>query len=410
MIFENIAEAFNYYNERSDQEIEERKNQILLELDKADDNTLELLNIEIDGIKQALTNHDEKKVEKENSDKAKDELRSKLAFNPITKEQNTKGDDNMTDIFSTPEYRNAFYKLNIGKPLEAEERDILDKAKAELRATGFNTSTDNALVIPTETLNEVIAKASTQGGLLGEARAFNIPAYLRIPIGTPLSQAEWHTEGAEVEAEKSVPTEVEFKANELLKLFAMSYKAKTMSIPQFENYMKNELVTSVMGAIEKTLVSGSGKGQGKGLESAAIPKVEYKELAYTDFTNAVAKLKRGYAKGAKFAMNNATLFSQVYSIVDGNKRPIFISDPKNESIGRILGFEVVIDDNIADGDIYLGNFSQYLGYNLPNGIMLESSDISGFNKGLTYYRALALADTQVILPEAFVKLAKGGEI
>jgi HK97 family phage major capsid protein len=37
---------------------------------------------------------------------------------------------------------------------------------------------------------------------------------------------------------------------------------------------------------------------------------------------AVAKLKRGYANGAKWAMNNATLYNRFYGLVDENKRPI----------------------------------------------------------------------------------------
>ena len=91
---------------------------------------------------------------------------------------------------------------------------------------------------------------------------------------------------------------------------------------------------------------------------------------------------------------------------DNNKRPIFIADPKNESVGKILGFDVVIDDNIDDNVAYLGNYSKYLGYNMPLGITLESSRESSFAKGLIDYRAMAIADCKPILTEAFVKLCK----
>src|SRR5699024_11097338 len=102
---------------------------------------------------------------------------------------------------------------------------------------------------------------------------------------------------------------------------------------------------------------------------------------YTNFTSALALLKRGYGAGAKFAMNNATLYNTVYSLVDGNKRPIFIADPKNESVGRILGKEVVIDDNLDDDTIILGDFN-YMGFNMPQGLMLEVSRESSFRSGL----------------------------
>ena len=117
-------------------------------------------------------------------------------------------------------------------------------------------------------------------------------------------------------------------------------------------------------------------------------------------------LPRGYAAGAKFAMNNATLYRVFYGMVDSSKRPIFLADPKAENIGKILGYEVIVDDNIADNDVYFGNFSKYLAYNLPEGIVIDVSRESGFRKGVIDYRALAIADTKPIVSEAFVKMTK----
>ena len=121
----------------------------------------------------------------------------------------------------------------------------------------------------------------------------------------------------------------------------------------------------------------------------------------------LAKLKRGYSAGAKWAMNNATLYNSIYGIVDTTGRPIFIADPKNENIGYILGKPVIIDDNIADDTIFLGNFN-YLGYNIPEGIVVETSRESSFKYGVIDYRALAIADTKPLVSEAFIKLSKQG--
>ena len=103
-------------------------------------------------------------------------------------------------------------------------------------------------------------------------------------------------------------------------------------------------------------------------------------------------------------MSNATLYNQFYGLVDSNKRPIFIADPKAEEIGKILGFPVVVDDYIADGTVIFGNF-KYMGYNLPEGIAIESSTQSSFKSGLIDYRAMAIADCKPIVGEAFVKLS-----
>ena len=82
---------------------------------------------------------------------------------------------------------------------------------------------------------------------------------------------------------------------------------------------------------------------------------------------------------------------------------------RGEGIGHVLGFPVVIDDNIEDNTAYLGNF-KYYGYNLADGITIESSRESSFSKGLVDFRAMAVADCKPIVEEAFVKLylASGG--
>ncbi|MBT2813118.1 phage major capsid protein, partial [Staphylococcus coagulans] len=84
-------------------------------------------------------------------------------------------------------------------------------------------------------------------------------------------------------------------------------------------------------------------------------------------------------------------YNTVYGVEDGNKRPIFVQDAQRDNVGYIFGKPVIIDDNIEDGTIILGDFN-YVGYNLPQGIMLESSRESSFRSGLIDYRAMAVAD------------------
>lgn len=201
-----------------------------------------------------------------------------------------------------------------------------------------------------------------------------------------------------MESEALDPTAVTFGAFEILKVFSISAAARRMTVPAFESYIVTELGECVAETIGYSLVNGTGEAQGTGV----LPGIVWTDdenvftfplegaPAYTDFTNLMAKLKRGYAAGAKFAMSNATLYSLVYSIVDKQDRPIFITDPKNEGIGYILGRPVVIDDNLPDDVILLGNF-QYMAYNIPEGIVIEASRESSFKSALVDYRAMAIA-------------------
>lgn len=405
MKFKNVAEAFNYYRNHSVADIEKRTAEIgnLINTDPNID--IQELNIELEGLKQAKENIEERS-------------QGTQQFNPITG-MNFAGSTGEVrgDVFESTEYRNAFFKTMLGQKLTVEEERTFKRAMeivdTEKRADAFSTTTNSAAILPTHTLNEIIKKARTMGGLISHCRSFNIPSNIVVPIGTPSTKAKWHTEGEKVDSEN--PSEgiakVSFAGYEIIKIFSISASSKKMSISAFESYIIEELTNCVMECIADSLVNGTGANQGTGLATGitwnGTNSFTFADsVVYTDLTKMLAKLKRGYSAGAKWAMNNATLYNSIYGIVDTTGRPIFIADPKNENIGYILGKPVVIDDNIPDDTIFLGNFN-YLGYNIPEGIVVETSRESSFKYGVIDYRALAIADTKPLVAEAFLKLSKG---
>ena len=397
MTFKTTQEAFNYWNAKTIEEIEARAAQIkgMIETDPSAD--VASLNIEISGLQQAKANLQEKAAGSPNQ----------RGFNPITGmnfETRASQEALTGDVYSSAEYRSAFFKSLLGQDLNEAEKAAFTRAQGENRASAFNTTTDNAAIIPTDTLNEIIKKARTIGGLMSVCRGFNMPSKIAIPVGTPSSKAEWHTEGTAVDAEKNVPVTVSFGAFEIVKVFSISVAAKKMSISAFESYLTDELSACIMETLADALVNGTGVNQGTGLlNTDGTTRVQYTKsgVTYKDLVSIVPKLKRGYSAGARWAMSNATLYSQIYGLVDTNGRPVFIADPKSEEIGKILGFPVVVDDNIPDGTIIFGNF-QYMGYNLPEGIAIEKSTESSFRSALIDFRGMAIADCKCIVPEAFV--------
>ncbi len=401
-MFNTVQEAFNHYRNSSLEEIETRAAQIKGTIDNDPNADVTKLNIEIEGLNQAKRNI---------QDKSNDATEQR-SFNPITNMNFTRQNEvPKENIFGSNEYRSAFFKTMLGQKLSDVEQRTFNRAMEqqdiEHRADSFASSSNSSAVLPEQTLNEVIKKARTQGGLIAHVRNFNMPTKIRIPIGTPTDRAMWHTEGEYVEAEKPDTAFVQFEGNEILKVFSISVKAKTMSISAFESYLVEELTNAVVETIDYALINGTGVNQGEGILTGITWNAANSfdmTGAYTDFTKALALLKRGYSAGAKFAMSNATLYNTVYSVMDNNNRPLFITDAQNETVGHILGKEVIIDDNIEDDTIILGDFN-YMGYNLPEGVMLEQSRESSFRSGLVDYRAMAIADTRVLVDDAFVKLS-----
>ncbi|MDT0724004.1 phage major capsid protein [Staphylococcus haemolyticus] len=403
-MFDTVQEAFNHYRNASLEDIETRAREIKGQIDTDPDTNVTKLNVEIEGLNQAKANIKDKEnqqVEQNNTEQR--------SYNPITGAQlRGQQEINKDNVFGSNEYRSAFFKTMLGQDLSSIEQRAFNTAQeVEQRAEGFASSNNSQAVLPETTLNEIITKARKRGGLIGHVRNFNIPTKIKIPIGTPTSKANWHTEGALVEAEHPDTVSVQFDGNEILKVFSISVKAQTMSIQAFESYLVQELTQTVVETIDHALVNGTGVDQGQGiLTGITWDDTNSVDLTgkYTDFTKALGLLKRGYSAGAKFAMSNATLYNQVYGVMDANERPIFNHDAQREDVGHIFGKEVIIDDNIEDGTILLGNF-QYVGFNLPQGIALEKSTESSFRSGLIDFRCMAVADCKPLVDEAFVKLS-----
>jgi HK97 family phage major capsid protein len=316
------------------------------------------------------------------------------------------------DPKASREYRSAFCKHLQGKELTGEERNAFNAVNVERRDAAFNTLNESMAVVPTVMLESIVTKARDKGGVMSIARGFSMPSGISIPVTTPGSAAAWHVEGAMVDSEEAIPASVTFGANEILKILSISAATKTMSLDTFESYLTEELSASIMQTISTAMLTGTGEGQGLGVLTGITwttgeNQLEYtNELDYHKVLQLIAKLHRGYSQNASFVMNNATLYTQVYNLSDDNDRPLLINDMVESGRGRLMGFNIVIDDYMPDNEIIFGDFN-YMGYNLPAGIALDMSQESNFHRGLIDYRGLAIADCRPIVDEAFVRLTQG---
>lgn len=407
MKFKTIAEAFNHYRTATLEEIERRAAEIKNTIATDASADMNALNIELDGLAQAKENLQQRGASGQQQN-----------FNPIagggmTFERRASYEATEGDVLNSAEYRSAFMKRLLGRKLNSFEEAAFNRAMNEQRADAYSTSASVAAVLPTQTLNEVISKARTMGGIMSVCRSFNVPSKIAIPVGTPMSAASWHTEGAAVESAAPTIATISFDGYEIMKVLSVSVKVQSMSIAAFESYLTEELSNCVMACIASALVNGTGSSQGTGVLSGITWTADTNSftfskangLVYADVVKTVAALARGYANGACWAMNNAALYNLFYGMQDANKRPIFIADPKAENIGKILGFPVVVDDYLPADTIIFGNFN-YMGYNMPEGITIEASRESSFKSGLIDYRAIAVCDCKPIVQEAFIKLTR----
>lgn len=79
--------------------------------------------------------------------------------------------------------------------------------------------------------------------------------------------------------------------------------------------------------------------------------LDYTDLEYTNLTAAMGGLHSSYVNGAAIYANNATIWSTLANLVDGNGRPMFIADVMSGGVGRIFGRVVKADASISEGEI-----------------------------------------------------------
>ncbi len=162
-----------------------------------------------------------------------------------------------------------------------------------------------------------------------------------------------------------------------------------------EKWIRDKFLKRFFRGASSLIVNGDGANvasllaaySGTGVTSATAGA-----LGYADFVAAQVALDPAYASDAAWAMNNAAL-GAVISIMDGNKRPIFLPDygaADKGFVGSILGRPVKLVTqmpNVASGatPILYGNFSEAYTFRQQNpgiGILrLNELYAAGFETG-----------------------------
>lgn len=372
-------------------EIEARKAEIrtLLE-DTEKDVDLTKINEELDSLNKEQASIEERaaiarslETGAETPDKEED------APTAETKEEN-KEERNMNN----KEYRNAYLKSLRG----------IELTEAEKRA--FTVSGAGA-VIPTETADEVIKKIKDQAPLLNEITLLNVKGSVKFAVEGVKTTAANHTENATINADNDTLVTVTLNGYEITKKVQVSDSVATMSNDAFEDWLTSMIAEMLADKISTLIISGTGTNEATGIDSAntwgatnSVTVAKTASLTEANVQSLMALLKAGYSKNAKFLMSNETLFNDFMPLQNLAKNSIV-----TEANGTyyVYGKEVMLSDDVAAHEAYLGNFKKYVG-NLSEDITV----VSGFDIDTNSYKYLgkAIFDGKAAIGEAFVKLVK----
>lgn len=383
------------FTEMTIEQLEERKAAIGPEIQSASDNaSIDALVEERESIKAELERRKALETRKALE-------REKMAENPAEIIEERK-DEPMEEIrnygVDAPEYRTAFFKTLLRKELtEAEQR-------------AYHVSSGAAAAIPTETAKELVKKMKEIAPLLSEITLLRVAGNVTVATQLTRDNAYLHGEGNIITASTDALAYVTLAGYEFAKLVPISKAAETMTIPEFEQWLMDGIAEDVALLIENKIVYGTGTNEPGGLASITWTSgtnliSTTADITYANVCTLMTYPDKGFRKNAKFLCNSSFPFTQLAGIKDSQNRPIFVESMMAGVPARLMGREVLISDEVNDGELYYGEFKRIFG-NLGRDIEVEVSREADFAKGMIDYRGYALFDCKVAAPGAFGKFKK----
>lgn len=324
------------------------------------------------------------------------QLRNDIAAGKITgpvieKKEEDKKMENRTFDVGSAEYREA-YLLNLqGRELTAEQRAAVSASAA----------------IPTQTLNRIEAYLE-ESPILSRVDMTYIPGNVTIPVEGTNADASWVAMGtASTDSADSI-TSISLAAYKLIKTVEITADVEAMAIDAFETWLVGALAAKIEKALDAAVFNGTGTNQATGIcttISSATGTFTKAKAKYSDLIAIIAALPSGPARNATFVMRRALFFTDVLGIETPSGEPICHTDLESPAKYNILGYPVILDDNVPADTMLFGDLKAYK-LNIAKAPQVTSDDSVAFRSGSRVYRAMALADGKLAISSAFVKYTR----
>lgn len=308
-----------------------------------------------------------------------------------TKKEENKMPNTRTFTPDSAEYREA-YLLNLqGRELTAEQRAAVNGTAA----------------IPTQTLNQIF-RYLEESPILSRIDMTHIPGNVVLPVESASAEASWVAMATASTDSSDAVTSISLGAHKLIKTLEINADVEAMAISAFEAWLVAKLGEKMEKALDNAVFNGTGSNQPTGILktiATATGTFTKAKAKYSDLIAIIAALPSGPAKRAVFAMPRKLFFTDVIGIEDQAGQPVCHADVESPAKYNILGYHVILDDNIPTDNILFGDFNAYK-MNIAKAPVISSDDSVGFRTGTRVYRGLALADGKLALADAFVRYTR----
>jgi HK97 family phage major capsid protein len=292
---------------------------------------------------------------------------------------------------NSPEYRDLWLR-NLQGNLNEEE------------ARAYASNSTNA--VPTLVSDKFFEKMVKLAPMLSEITLLRVAGSIKfVSEGTRNTADAKHTENSANSPAADTTVSVTLNGYEFLKIIQISRTAKLMSIDAFEGWLVNMLAGDIARSIDDYIINDSTNGIKALTWTSNTNQIVSATYNYGKVCDLIALLPAAYDPEAKFLTNKKTLYSDIAQIVDSAGNPIFVPDTVTGVGGRIMGYPVLVDDNVttANKALYLGKWTDVVG-NLSEDIHVDSDESAGFTSNSIMYRGVAVFDSKPAKGDAIVRL------
>lgn len=364
-------------------ELRERRDAILVELD-APEADLDALTREADEIKAEM---EARKAEAAKKAEIRDKVAQDVTIEAVETFEEVREERKMFGI-ETKEYRDAWTKNLIRRPLSEEERSALSSAGA---------------VIPTMTVNAVWDRLVKDDVLLRRVDVTQFPNYVRFPVATTNKAATSAAVGSSITESSDAIGYVDLVPQEYVKLLTVGADIDHMAIDAVHDWIVENLTGQIRAKMSADVLVGSNSGAFKGItasvnaNASAFPQTVTKAA----LLKVMGTLSANYQQGAIWIMTPKMFFEEVMALTQLNDYVI------NDGFDyKLFGHDVVLMSEALVSSKETVFYGDPKAYKVN---IFKPLEVKAFETATTtnlQFRGACLADGELIDTSAFVRFAQ----
>jgi HK97 family phage major capsid protein len=293
-------------------------------------------------------------------------------------------------VRDTPEYREVFSQYCAGEA----SREYLHERARQIRAEQRDLQVDNytqagALVPPVQFVNELLKDLDDAVLIRGLARKFTVPTAISLGVVKRTAKAStwgWGQELTDPTATKD--TTLAFGGRELHPRHAaglIKVSKPWLRAAQFgpEAIVRAEMARDAGELQENAFLTGSGSGRPLGVFTASADGISTaRDVSTGNSTTAISiaglraakySIKQAYWPRLRW-MGSRTFHQQLYSLDDGNGRPLLTESLKAGEVDMVLGFPVDVNEfapNTFTTGLYVGILGDWSTYWIADALDMD---------------------------------------